>query len=230
MGSQVTRAIYDGKTYEPEVTRAFVDLVKPGMVFVDVGAQFGYYTLMAAKRVGRNGKVVAFEPKKWVRHILSANIHINFYDNVEIFPYALFSESGRLPIIDYGSMIITDRCQLQTQKELEEVEVVAFDSIIDSIKLTRINIVKIDIEGAELGCLEGMAKSISQWEPVLFIEVHPSKLPNFGHTCNDLFQFIKDINYNFYVLNGKDSIVAKAINGERIAPFHIVCRPSKEGT
>jgi FkbM family methyltransferase len=225
VGSQVTRTIYERGVYEPEATRAFVELVKSGTVVVDVGAQFGYYTLMAAKRVGRGGKVLTFEPKTWVRHILSANVHINFYDNVEIFPYALFSRSERLNLIEHQSRILTNGDELR--ERTEEVQAVVFDEIIGSIDSMRdrpIDLIKIDVEGAEFDALKGMTRSILRWKPVLLIEIHPPKLTYFGYTCSDLLQLIESWNYEFEPLNVDDSVVSKAIYGEHAGPINAVCK------
>ena len=72
--------------YEPETTRLFKETVKPGMVVVDIGAHVGYYTLLAAKQVGPDGKVYAFEPEPGNHALLLKNIGMNGYDNVVATP------------------------------------------------------------------------------------------------------------------------------------------------
>lgn len=132
---------YEGVT-EPHVTALFCSLIKEGMTVIDVGAFVGYYTLLAAKRVGDNGKVFAFEPAPSPFKLLLKNIEINGWGNIKPFQLAVSDKSEKrkfnIKALSGSSFAITKNI----------VDTITVNTIsLDSFLQTDPDMVKIDVEG-----------------------------------------------------------------------------------
>jgi hypothetical protein len=92
----VGRGLREDGFWEPVTTKLIETLLAPGMVFVDIGAQIGYHTLFAARRVANTGRVFAFEPDKRHLDLLNRNLYENCLYNVTVAPLAAFNKTGRL--------------------------------------------------------------------------------------------------------------------------------------
>ena len=138
---------WDG--YEPNVTRLFCSLIREGMTVVDVGASIGYYTLLAAKRVGREGLVLAFEPDPYRFKALKENVEINAWKNVKVFQLAVSNKEEERKMESGESFVIKSR------KHVVTVKTVRLDTFLQTLQVDP-DIIKIDVEGAELEVLMGM--------------------------------------------------------------------------
>jgi len=169
--------------YEPGTTRLFNETVKPGMVVVDIGAHVGYYTLLAAKRVGPTGKVYAFEPEQDNHTLLLKNIAMNGYDNVVATQMAVSDRMGSstLYLTDLDSGRHSMYHQGLPERGSAPVETTTLDSFLASEKWPHINLVKIDVEGAEAAVLDGMAHLMGEYADLkLIIEFNPALLQGGG--------------------------------------------------
>jgi FkbM family methyltransferase len=142
--------------HEYDVTAFLAKTLHAGDNFVDVGANIGYHTILAAQRV-KSGRVVAVEPSERNRSALKANVFLNGLDNVAVIDRAAWSASGlRL------SLHIRDSFNCGANSLLEggavecEVETICVDDIVRTLELERVDCVKIDVEGSELEVLRGM--------------------------------------------------------------------------
>ena len=160
-------------TWEPEIANAVVDNVKPGMCVFDIGAHIGYYTLLFAKCVGPAGCVVSFEPLPANFALLQKNVHMNNLLNVRLINQAAFSRTERItlnvpdeqPNPGSGSMSGPGGAKQC------DVEAVSLDNFCAS-SLVFPDVLKLDVEGAEYDVLIGAQRTISQYRPKLFIELH----------------------------------------------------------
>lgn len=158
-------------------TRIFNSVVKKGMVVVDLGANIGYYSLMAASLVSKTGMVYAIEPLPYNFSLLVKNIEINgFYDRIESVQMAISNRNGKARFFlgkadNLGTLM--DYSDLPgTLKDNIEVDT----STLDNFLSTRGNIdfLRMDIEGSECEVFEGMEKTLRQEiPPRIFFEVHP---------------------------------------------------------
>ena len=157
----VARALFLYGTYEICGTRLLQAFLCPGMTFVDVGANIGYYSLLAARAVGPAGAVHAFEPNEAVRPRLEENIRLNnLLDRVYIRPQAVARTSGESAF--YRS-VVSDNSGLSSilpgsgrTDVAEMVPCVSLDDFVASLPSTRsIDLIKIDVEGAEAEVLAG---------------------------------------------------------------------------
>lgn len=144
--------------YEPETTEVIIEILKPGMIFVDLGAHIGYFTLLAAKRVSPTGHVYAFEPVPSTCRLLEQNILINgFQSVVTIVPKAVSEKSGRVRFFLPKNSSVSAQIATDTENgNCIEVETISLDEFFEQIGWPRIDLIKMDIEGAEIQALRGM--------------------------------------------------------------------------
>jgi FkbM family methyltransferase len=161
---------YAAGLYEQEVTAAFRELVRPGMTVVDVGANIGYYTLLASHLVGAQGRVYAFEPDARNFAYLERNIRANECTNVTAVNAAAAKSCGTATfVVDAqgaeGWLAPDGSSQSATAVVVETTSLDAYFSQVEGV---RIDVIKMDIEGAEQSALEG-ATEMSQRSPALKI-------------------------------------------------------------
>ncbi len=160
-------------SYEPQTTHIFNQVLKEGMVSVDVGAHIGYYTLLASSLVGKSGKVFAFEPEPQNFGALLGNITLNGFWNIRPYQKAIFSHAGKMPLYigTHSGMHSLFRVK-DTTEESVVVDMVSLDGFLGQKK---VDLVKVDTQGAELGVLLGMQKLIKRSEGLkLIIEFQPN--------------------------------------------------------
>ena len=137
--------------WEPKTTKFIKDNLKKGQVFYDIGANVGYFSLLASKLVGGRGTVYAFEPSPENIKYLEKNIKINKISNVVVIPKAIMDVSGKIDL--YNNVVPGHTSTIGTGEKLS-VEAVA----LDDLKLRKPDFIKIDVEGAEMNVLKGMKK------------------------------------------------------------------------
>lgn len=160
--------------YEPPVTELLERYVVPGTLFVDAGANIGYYTLLAARRTGPGGRVVAFEPDATNFRLLKRNVEANGYKNVTLDPRALSDRGGtaRLYLNDAnrGDHRLFDPGD---GRKSVEVATVTLDSALKGMHADR-TFVKMDIQGSEENAFRGMRGFLDSCaEAVLVTEFWP---------------------------------------------------------
>ncbi len=167
--------VYFNKT-EPEQTDAMVRELKKGQVFFDIGANVGYYSILASKIVGQKGTVLAFEPVIRNLAYLQQHVILNKASNVKILPFACSNENGtaRFSLGPNSAMggLISDNAQN------------AGDILVPTIKLDKIteelsiapDVMKIDVEGAESNVLRGGMELLRSKKPVIFLSTHSPQL------------------------------------------------------
>jgi len=195
-GNIISQDIYLKGVWEPEVTEYIRPRIKPGMTVIDVGADTGYYTLLFAKRVGRVGRVIAFEPIPSARDILERNISLNHYTNmITVCDFALFSHNASTVLEAPRKFSRINSKKTTNESNGIRIQTRIFDECVPEFNVQRIDIVKIDVEGAELDVLYGMRRSLEEYHPTLLVEVHPNYLEDFGFTPEDLIRFLDDTKY-----------------------------------
>lgn len=157
----VAQAIEKDGVWEKRTTDFVKENLKPGQVFLDIGAQVGYYTLLASSL---GAKVLAFEPSVKNRCLLEKNLATNGYEDVIVYPYALSNENKKVKL--YAGKTPGENSLINTGKESEKVESVRFDDLkINSFP----NIIKIDVEGFERQVLEGMPEVLNTNKEIYII-------------------------------------------------------------
>ena len=146
----------------------FKQLVRPGMVVLDVGANIGAHTIVFAQAVGLGGRVYAFEPQRAIHHLLCGNLALNHHTTVVAYHAAVGRGPGsvRVPRIDYTKDSNFGGLALGTWTQGDVVSVLT----LDSLNLDRCHFIKIDVEGMELDVLAGARKLLALHQPLLYVE------------------------------------------------------------
>jgi FkbM family methyltransferase len=179
--------------HEPLTRRIFAKLLKPGYVVIDVGANVGYFTLIAAAKVGPRGKVHSVECSSETLAILRENIRQNQLQNVEVHPIAASNERGELKLnisaIGLSWFSLHENWpQITGSGSIATVPAVPLDEIVHS----RVDVVKIDAEGADLDVLKGMRRILSENSGIaLIVEWAPMMLKADGKDPLELPRWLK---------------------------------------
>lgn len=134
--------------------------LKPGDIVVDAGAFTGDYTIYAAKKVGKKGKILAFEPDAKNRKILEKNIKSEKLENIIIIPKGLWDENTTL-FLNPSNL----SSKLSKNKKYPSVQVVRLDDEVIKLKINKIDFIKMDIEGAEINAIKGCVNVIRKFKP-----------------------------------------------------------------
>lgn len=177
--------------YEPESSKLFEQIAKPGMFVLDIGAHVGYYSLIAAGKVGPNGKVYAFEPEPMNHELLTKNVALNKYDNIHIVNKAVSDHDGSgtlfLSGLDNGRHTLFQ--QHTAQATVNTITLTTLDAFLESEGWPNIGLLKIDVEGAEQSVLAGMSQFLEKNRTLhMIIEFNPILLRN---ASVDLVEYLK---------------------------------------
>ena len=178
--------------------------LKPDMVFVDIGANLGEYTLFAAKRLTQ-GKVLAYEPANKMYRLLNENISLNQFDNIITFQIGLSNEVGTLPLYNAASGNTNEGLSTLYPSDTstsitEHISLAIFDQEFEKLKLTRLDFIKMDIEGAELSALWGSKNVLQKFKPLVLIEINESSYRAAGYTVEDINSFFRALNYSMHLI------------------------------
>jgi FkbM family methyltransferase len=220
--------IYIGRSLElyGEFSEGEVDLfrqiLKPGMVAVEVGSNIGAHTVFIAQAVAPGGFVLAFEPQRLVYQTLCANLALNSIVNVDARNLAVGAAPGELmvPVLDYNQDNNFGGLELGKHRVGECVRVIT----LDSLNLPRCDFLKIDVEGMEKSVLDGAAATIARCQPVLYVENDRK------HKSAALTQTIDALGYRMWwhvpPLFNLDNFAQNSVNVfGRIASFNMLCLP-----
>ena len=194
--------------WEPNLTHWIVGRLRPGDTFIDVGANIGYYSLLAAKSVGRNGSVVAIEASPTIFRQLEANLRLNGVANVRGVNVAVSDCEGiarlfRGPATNAGlSTIVADEaapndCQFEC-----EVATAPLHKLLTSDEIAKARLIKIDVEGAEWPAITGMSPLFSDARPDLeiMVEVCHDRLARQGRSPDELLATFQAAGFHAYTI------------------------------
>jgi FkbM family methyltransferase len=183
----ITPVLYSTHTWEPEETKIIKRLVREGMVFIDIGAHIGYYTLLASRLVGPTGKVYAFEPQERVFKLLLRNIEMNNCSNVVSIPKAISDKGGEVDIYQTKK---AGFASVSTTKFKGGILIGKVGMVtLDSYNLD-VDFIKLDIEGGEYPALKGMENTIKNNNVTLMVEFCPDRLKSAGTPPMEILNFL----------------------------------------
>lgn len=166
------------RQYEPHVTRVLSDLLSTGDTFVDVGANIGFFALLGASLVGPAGQVIAFEPNPANCDLLRRSAEANeFAGRIAIHPVAVAERRMELRFVTEGidsNGRLATPAEAAAQNELPSIEAVTLDETLAGLE--RLDVIKIDVEGAEARAWQGMQAILARHRPVLVFELSPDLL------------------------------------------------------
>ena len=183
LGNDNSLCLYVCGSFEPNEFAFLDQVLKPGMVFFDVGANDGYFTLFAARRVGPAGRVIAVEPSTRERVNLQRNVEAQPADQCDRRSAGARRGSAAPPSLRLAKGTHSGHNTLgnfandgvQTDS-FEEVKVDALDAVATRLGLARVDFIKIDVEGAEASVIDGAREVLRQMRPTLLLEINEMAL------------------------------------------------------
>ena len=204
------------KIYEPNQTEIVKKYVRKGDIVIDIGAHVGYYTLLMAQLVGKNGKVYSFEPDPVNFQLLKKSVEINGFENVVLIQKAVSNITDKVKLFlgDDDSAInrIYD-AKLGDAKESIDVDSVTIDEYFkENDEL--INFIKLDSEGSEVKIINGMKQFLSRnKELVMMTEFFPFLIKKSGDEPNQYLKSLEKSGFSLYNILDKNEKTNK-INSE----------------
>ena len=208
--------------WEPHITAFINDRLSAGSIFIDVGANVGYYTLLAAQIVGDEGHVVAIEASPSVFKQLQRNLDLNGFQNVTLCNEAASDSEGTLKVFlnDESNLGASSTVPLiaHTRNQLFEAEVPARTllAIVGKERLLNARMIKIDVEGAEASVIRGILDLLgffserTEW----IFEVTFSAATDEGFSAAHLLDAFRNAGYNLYRILSESSVLDSYLAGE----------------
>jgi FkbM family methyltransferase len=169
---------YTLNDYQAVTTDVFMNALHPGDVAFDVGAHIGYYTLLAARQVGENGRIFAFEPDPNNYEVLVKNVNLNNYRNVIPIKKAVTNKTGTTKLFlkssSSHSLFYDSTPESGRSIDVESVSLDDFFNKWPKSLTSRIRLIKMDIEGAEMLALLGMSQLIKELSLTIITEITPT--------------------------------------------------------
>lgn len=214
----VSGALHFG-VYEKAETRFFQSACRDGMTFLDVGANLGYYTALAARAVGPNGRVLAVEPDPDSFGYLEQTIAANAVGNVEAFPVAASDAPAILPLY-ISTDNRGDNRLYASDGERPQVEVKArpLDALLRDNKIDTVDLIKIDVQGYEPKVIAGLRETITASPNLtLLTEFWPQGIDEAGEDANEFLQTLRELGLTLHELQPDGSLAELTDDTDLIA-------------
>lgn len=201
-GDVVSGCIRRGEPYEPGEQLFLRRFLEPGMTVVDVGAHQGFYTLLASKLVGHGGRVLAIEPSPREFRRLRWHLAVNRCRNVQVRHVAIAGHEGEATLFvclgrETGCNSLRPPAA-EDPIETVRVPVVTLDSCAEQAGIRRVDLIKMDVEGAELAALSGSKRLLTSIRPVLLCELADVRTAPWGYSSVDIFDFVAAQGYCWF--------------------------------
>jgi FkbM family methyltransferase len=208
LDEHIQRHMYFFQAYEPIEAYLFRVLLRPGMTVIDLGANVGQYTLLAARAVGTAGRVHAFEPIPANFEHLTSHVRANgFSDRVILNRSAAWSHAEVLNLCLHPQDAVDNKTNYMVGPHADPADVlraqaIALDHYAATCGLKRVDFIKMDIEGAELFALRGMTKLLMAHRPMLLLEVNRYTCESAGYAPKALSDLLRAHGYRFWSIGG----------------------------
>lgn len=210
-GDYFTAILDQHKVYEQHFTDFLYDVLLPGDVALDLGANLGYHTINMANIVGRDGQVHAFEAQRIIFQQLTCNVFLNQLTNVYTYNNAIGNSFESVFIEDpnyfhdgtYPNVTNIGNSAINLSNRGNEVKQLT----INSLNLSKLNFIKLDIQGSELMALQGGVTTIEKFQPYIFIEIENEQLQRFNIGKQEIIDFFKVLKYSTYRITNTDDYI-----------------------
>lgn len=214
--------------YEAPNIQFLQSSVQEGSVVLDVGAHIGLFSVIAARCVGQHGKVVAYEPTPTTFRLLRHTIHINQLKNV-VTPVtaAVGHESGEINfyVSDNAADNSNSLVAYKTDRKLYPVTVplTTIDLQVREQGLSRVDFIKIDVEGAEYDTLRGARETLTTYKPKVILAIHPDAIESKGDSLHAILQELHRLPYTF-TNQGQPMSDVEFLTNRTLIDLHLVPR------
>ncbi|MBN2570220.1 MAG: FkbM family methyltransferase [Deltaproteobacteria bacterium] len=231
---KVGESLFNGWPYEEPERKFVARVVKDGMVFFDVGANLGIYTLIAAKRVGLSGSVHSFEPSPVECSKLSRNIRFNRLTNVVINQVAVGDLNKEITLKMYADgwgAYNTIGHAVEVDAPFSEIAVkqVTLDTYIHDREIKRVDFIKIDVEGAEQKVFHGGGTLVwPRLRPIVMVEFSDRRTGPLGYQARELWSWLAGFNYRWFQINQSDGGLSPAEMKQQYSYDNLVGVPDEK--
>ncbi len=198
--------------FEPEEVGFVQRLLRPGMTVLDVGAHHGLYTLLLSKTVGGKGRVIAFEPSPRECRRLEKHSLFNRCSNVHVERSAAGSETGEANL--YLADGFQDWCNslrppaLSDSTSIVRVRVRRIDDVLAELGISKVDFIKLDVEGGELAALNGATRLLhGESRPAILAEVQDVRTLPWGYPAREILQFVLRMDYRWFAIAAKGALL-----------------------
>lgn len=201
----LTRYMLFEGCYQDDVVVAMQALLRPGDVFLDIGAHHGLMSVIARRLVGSSGLVVAFEPNPQARRHLVRHLEINGFGDVRVESLALADAPGIADFfvqdgdVSWNSSLVRGFVDPEQRIEPMRIEVDSLDRFCEARAIVP-SMIKIDVEGGEIAVLQGARRVIEEHRPALVLELNPKSASAAGTTIETIVQWLRRLGYRLSVL------------------------------
>jgi FkbM family methyltransferase len=195
---------------EPLTTKIFKEMVHPGDTVVDIGSNIGYFSLLAAKLAGKQGKVYAFEPEPRNFKFLCKNIELNNYSQIAPFQKAVSNKKSTVKLYicndtDTGAHTLREQHNSEyfngTAGKFVEVDTLTLDDFFKDSKQP-INAIKMDAEGSEMAALMGMDRILKENKNIkIMTEFFPYAIKEMGHSPEEFIKKLLDHGFSILLID-----------------------------
>jgi FkbM family methyltransferase len=205
MGARIAGYRLSRAGYEERQWRLVSRLLQPGSVFVDIGANQGFYSILGGRRVGESGRVFAFEPASSERQKLVRNLNLNRLANVVVEAQALGRREGTTEFhlcLDHQgswSSIRPPADDVTARQVVVEVPITTLDGyLIRDHEVDHVNLIKIDVEGGELDVLVGGQEVLARFRPVVLCELEDRRTRQWGYGGAEIIGLLEKSGYRWF--------------------------------
>lgn len=197
LASSVGRSIWLRGYYEPQIHKLIQSILKEGDIFFDVGANVGYFSVIASPIVGHSGKVFAFEPNPIVAQLLFQSIKKQPFSNIELIKKAVTSDGSDvlLKVLKNSGFSYTLPKRISAEKSSLVPSVALDDFKVLKCGNNCPRLIKVDVEGAEMDVLRGAERTLRYCDTQVLMEIQNWTLQRYGHTVQDVFTYMKELGY-----------------------------------
>jgi FkbM family methyltransferase len=215
LSDEIAREVCLTGYYEPPVTRLMQRRLHAGGAMVDVGANWGYFSLLAAAAVGTAGHVIALEPDPRQFRALDSNIQLNGFTHVRAIREAAAATAGRALLLGYpedaANRGVSRLGQGFSDRPSFEVDCATVDRVAST--LPRVDAIKIDVEGAEIDVLRGMGDGLASHRyRSIFLELHPEQLADRGESVDGCLHLLLDAGYRGWTIDQSPRSYRRAVD------------------
>jgi len=175
--------------------------LQPGMTFLDIGAYHGLYSIVAAKKMGRAGRVVAFEPSSRERDRMRLHLRSNRIGCVTVEPYAVAGQEGWAPlavVLDGYSTMNSLRPPIDHPAKQVTVNTITIDAYLTQNRIDTVDFLKIDTEGGELEAFRGAHALLSHVRPLIVCEVLDQVTRAWGYAAAEIMNRLRTYDYEWF--------------------------------
>lgn len=214
--SEIARCIYVEGIYEPNEFQFLSNFLKKEMIFVDIGAHTGLYTLFVSKIIDRKGRVFAIEPSYREFKRLKLQLKLNKVQNVRALNIALADRNStrklNVAAFPYDGHNSLGSFGYETTKidHQERVVCKTLDTLTTNAKIGHLDLIKIDVEGAELSVLMGATQTIQKYKPVVLMELSDRTLSKQNAKSEQIWRFLNSLSYIIYEFGENTGHLRKA--------------------